>query len=355
MNRAPCAEWPRILNPAPGCAPPITALRRTERVLNLTPYPETGPVPSLSAALGSIAVAQATMAYVGTENELPAQVYAAAQTLRPTLIFGQLQHPTPLADIAFITGLREVCDPRCVIVQWNGDYRPDGSQVRWFVDLGRIIDCSLSAETQFQSNYAAVGVRHPGFFASAADERWSTITPPQGVDAPPIVLLASHGVVPGGYDTRYAAIASCAEWYGPEKFGLYGYGWSGNWCARPYLSPAQELGAYRDARAALSISVRNDVARLTSVRLFSMLYAGALAVVERFPDCEGMGLVDGENCMLWSGTDELHACLERALVLSADRSQEMRAAAKRLAREQHTWSVRMAELLAIIDAVRSSR
>ena len=353
MRRAPGADWPRILNPAPGCLPPLAPWRQDERVLHVALYPELDLVPALQHAVATISSAYARVDYMRAGDSLPDELYREAQRIRPTLVFAQLHHATSLVSSEVVGKLRELCDPRCVMVQWNGDFRPDGSQT-WFRDLGRFFDASLFPETQFQSMYAVTGVRHPGFFAAGVAETWADVMPPVSPGVPPVVLLASCWVIPGGYNSRTAAIAACQQWYGRGGFGLYGHNWFDTLCGHPYLSPAQELGAYRDAKAALSISVRNDVARCTSERLFRALYAGAVVVAERFPDCEGLGLEHGHNCLLWNGLEELHACLEQALGFDDAQGQVLRAAAKMLSHE-HTWSMRVRELLAIVDAVRSSR
>jgi hypothetical protein len=408
LNRAPSKDWPRLLTPAPGCFPPAAPLRRNERVLHLALYPGRELHAVLSVAFNTIAseyvqidhmqvsggtlqeqqqAAQRPTAVfsnardawnsihaqgatslapiisttcIPTEyhqaSKLPDAVCAAAATLKPTIVFMHMQTPSALDDGNVIAKLRSLCDPSCVIVQWDGDlhYSPSDWRRQWFINLGALIDASLTSETHHQAEYAAAGVKHPGFLEVGVPDHWEELTPPVAVGVPPVVLLASRWAFLDGYDSRDAAVSACGEWYGPTGFGVFGNYWDGNPCARPYLTPAQELGAYREAKAALCMSIRNDVTRYTSDRLLRALYAGAVVVAERFPDCEGLGLENGVNCLLWSGLNELNACLGTALAMGESEGHAMRAAAAALGRE-HTWCARVPELLAIIDAIREER
>ena len=355
MRRAPCPEWPTLLCPAVGCYPPASPQRKTERVLHAALYPTLDAIPALLDAFRTISTDVSQVDHVKEGPNLPDALYAAAAKIRPTIVFAQMQMPTALADASVVAKLRALCDPECVIVQWDGDLHdePRDPGRSWFVDLGRVIDASLTVETQYPAEYAALGVKHPGFLEVGVADGWADFSPPTSCGVPPVVLLAGRTYLKG-YVGRHAAVAACEQWYGPRGFGVYGNGWDQNPCARPHLSPGQELGAYRDAKVALSASIRNDVARYTSDRLFRALYAGAVLAVEEFPDCAGLGLEQGRNCMLWDGIGELHDCLEFALAMPDTQRTQMRDEAAKLGR-QNTWSARMVDLLAIVDAIREER
>ena len=408
MKRAPSKDWPRLLTPAPGCFPPVAPMRQTERVLHLALFPERNRFGSLPRALRSIAThyeevdhmrvdgpadqlgvdvarptalftdARAAWAYsqqqdaapfsapvvstnyrpreIMRNSRLPDEVCKAAARIKPTIVFAHMQTPSALDDGNVIARLRAQCDPSCVIVQFDGDqhWTPSDWRRQWYTNLGALIDASLTSECHFQAEYARMGVRHPGFLAVAVADGWDTFSPPEACGNPPIIMLASKWACLEGYGSRLNAVALCQDWYGPAGFAVYGNNWEGTPSARPYLTAAQELGAYRDAKAALSMSIRNDLTRYTSDRLFRCLYAGAVTLVERFPDCEGLGLEHGVNCLIWSGAKELYACCQAARNMPPEQSQPLRQAAKALGR-QHTWQCRMPELLAIVDAVRAER
>jgi glycosyltransferase involved in cell wall biosynthesis len=84
--------------------------------------------------------------------------------------------------------------------------------------------------------------------------------------------------------------------------------------------------------------------------------SGAVLAVRRFPDFEGLGLRDGENCVLWYTPAELAALLrdwtrpERA----TDRAA-IREAAAELAHRRFSWDVVTEELLAIVRDFRARR
>jgi hypothetical protein len=79
------------------------------------------------------------------------------------------------------------------------------------------------------------------------------------------------------------------------RFGVFGMNWQLNGSGHGAVQLAAEATVYSSARAALSISIDNNIARYTSDRLIRMLCSGSLCLVERFPDCEGLGLVDGAD------------------------------------------------------------
>jgi hypothetical protein len=408
LKRAPSQDWPRLLTPALGCFPPVAPLRQTERVLHLALYPERNQLDSLACAFKSISSAYAEVDHMRVDgplehqgqsvappaalftdaraaweysqqqgyapfsvpvvstvyrprdllkhSQLPDAVFRAAAAINPTLVFMHMQVPSALDNGNVIAKLRALCDPSCVIVQFDGDqhWAPSDWRRQWYTNLGALIDASLTAECHFQDEYATMGVKHPGFLAVGVPDGWDMSFPPEACGNPPLVLLASKWACLEGYESRLDAVTLCADWYGPSGFAVYGNNWGGVDCARPYLEAGQELGAYRDAKAALSVSIRNDITRYTSDRLLRALYAGAVTLVERFPDCEGLGLEHGVNCLLWSGKEELFACCELALRMPLEQSQPIREAAKALG-QLHTWQCRMPELLAMVDTVRAER
>jgi hypothetical protein len=360
VKRAVCAEWPRILNPAPGCFPPVSPLRQTERVLHVALRPEADSTRVLPRAFSRIASAYAAVDWQrldGTPDGLIRALEAEACRIRPTLVWMQMQAASSL-DREAIALLRRECDPSCVIMQWDGDlhFFPGHPQRRWFSDLGQLLDASLTCETHYQELYATeLGVKHPGFLEVGVDEK--VYKPyPDVAASPHVVFLGSfYPQFADGYAVRGAVVEMLAQKYGPQRFAVRGTGWGLNGCAHVPASPLEESFVYASVAAALSISIYNYVTRYTSDRLFRMLASGAVSLVERFPDCEGLGLVDGENCFLWSTWAELSARIDELLIdPNAPRWREMRTAAVELSK-YHTWDARMEELLALVDAIRSDR
>jgi len=370
-RRAACSEWPTILNPAPGCYPLAAEMRATERTLHLALKTPQEPQAALERALRSISSQYEQVDWCYAERQ-PGGIEKAAQSaaarLNPTLVFLQIQRANTLPG-AVIERLRAVCHPSCVIVQWDGDmhHTPRDPGRQWFIDLGRACDCNLTVETGYQKDYLAAGVRHPGYLEIGIDEQFYHPTEPTpGI--PPVVLLAAcypdlEQIAPGGYAGRVRVAAECEKAYGIDGFGVYGSGWGpdpqrnypGNVCRREFLNQPQEAGVYAAAAAALSLSIRCDLPRYTSDRLFRMLASGAVCLVENLPDYEGLGLVDGVNCLIFDEWDGLKSDLDEILLTrNSPRWSTMRQEAARLGLE-HTWAARMPELLACIDAVRAHR
>jgi hypothetical protein len=350
VKREACADWPRVLCPAPGCYPLASPRRTNERVLHLanSDHEET-----CSLGFDSIASKYRRIFWPGVaDGELVDVCCTAAQEIRPTIVFVNIQADDILCP-QDIDAIRACCDPSVVIVNWDGDqhFEPDSPAREWFVDLGKSCDASLVVNTEHPAVYARLGVRHPGFLeASATPSLYHPTTPALGI--PSIIFLGSgsHKV----HARRTDIIREVARVYGPDRFAAYGLGWNGMAWGHAILSPEELSPAYYSADASLSISARNDLPRYTSMRLFFMLCSGAVSVVESFPDSEGLGLVHGVNCLLWTGMEELRGCLRTALCMQEEERQAIRDAAVELGHD-HTDPARMLELLAIVDAVRANR
>jgi hypothetical protein len=354
--RRACADWPVIMCPAPGCLPLTATVRHDERVLHLANRHLDDTYDEVGRALRMLAGSDADYRQVRfmPDSYPDAEAFEAAVAIKPTVIF---MHPQCESVITpdVVEDLRPLCDSKCVIVQWTGDqhYEPADEGQRWFVELGRVCDASLVVNTKHPGEYAELGVKHPGFLEVGIDETlWCPAAPTP--DTPPIVCLANE-YPQFDYATRNHAFASIAAAF-PDRFAVYGTGWENQTAIpwRQYLRNEDVPGVYSAARASISSSIRSDLPRYTSNRLFYALGCGAVILVERFPDCEGLGLVDGHNCLLWRDEEELHDDLERILRTRPEDWLAMRAAARELG-VASSWAVRMGELQCIIDVIRSDR
>ena len=336
--------WPTILNPKWGCLPPAAEPRATERVLHL-PLPR---YPELATALRGIATD-----YLDVDRRAVRQVDLAAATcmaaaiIKPTLVFIELQgSPAPFSgrDIA---ALREYCDPSAAIVTWDAEaHAPPTPGCTWLDELGAACDANLTVTTEHAGFYAAHGISRPGYLLMGCDDQPGPAT--RGVE--PVVLVADYVPVQRRLNGMVQQIAKEMP-----TVGLYGAGWRKLGLQRyAALKPGAAPGIYAAARATIVIPNRSPLARYPGDKLLTALACGAVALIERFPDCEGLGLVDGVNCLLWRGWDGLQTAVARALRMGEDERLAMRAAAVALA-YQHTLAVRGQELLAIVDAVRCDR
>jgi hypothetical protein len=351
MKRAACKEWPRLLNPEAGCYPLIAEHRATERILHLALRNDFEKNPGVARAFKSIAeeYREVDWRYVAPEKRA-ALTLCAAREIRPTLVFLQLQDRGVFMP-GDIVKLRQACDPTVVICNWDGDqhYDPPSPQRQWFADLGRVCDASLVPNTRHPAIYAGMGVRHPGYLQVAIDPEIYRPAPPAPGVQPVVCLATCYG---NQLHQRRTAMLETVKAMFPGLLGLYGGTWGTD--GHPMLLQTQEAPVYAAARAALSISIRNDLPRYSSDRLFRMLASGAVCLVEAFPDCEGLGLLDGINCMLWSDLQQLEGLIRSVLDSPEERWLPMRQAAVELSVD-HTWVARFHELLAIVDAVRSDR
>ena len=357
MTRAASAHWPRVFTPEPGCRPPSVEPRRNERVLHVCLRVPGDPQAALARALKSLTQPDGywEVDWQAVKREGGAVVDSCvkiARQIRPTLIFIQAQTPHVLSAYDVDT-IRSHCAPDCVIVQWDGDqhYEPTDPKRAWFVDLGRACDASLICNTRYPLDYADMGVRC-GYLQIGVDaDIWRPTTPdPKG---PAVVLLASNYRHLQSYSRRVAAARMLSVRF-PSAFAAYGYGWEldGEVNGRPFVKHEAEAPIYSKSLAAVSISIRADLPRYTSDRLFRCLASGALTLVEAFPDMAGLGLRDGINCLSWSTLGELEALVKGIVEAPETRPHDdIRIRARDLAMT-HTWAARMGELAAIVEAIR---
>jgi hypothetical protein len=349
-----------LLVPAFGCLPParddIAAPK--ERVMHVALRDGREKQPGLARALRSVADGYAEVDWVACEQIGPEAVRSAmracAAMLRPTLVFLQIQRRSAITPDV-IAELRGLCDPDVVIVDWDGDqhHDADSPERAWFRELGAACDTSLVVNTAHPTVYANMSLRNPGYLQIGIDP---LLYHPHAIPTPgtpAVVMLASRYAGYSPYKRRQDIVDTLERRYGAGGFGVYGGGWTGP-SGHPMLNQDHEAGVYSAATSAISMSIRADLPRYTSDRLFRALASGAYVLVERFPDMAGLGLIDGVNCRAWSGWGEL----ENHLIQAEPRDHEytrIRHAAADLALALHTWDARMPELLWIVDAVRAMR
>lgn len=328
-----------------------------ERILHVALRTPFEGQPALAGALRSISAAYDEIDWQEEQKKGPLEhvLFSRAVRLRPTLIFMQLQCPNVVTP-GMVRALREVCAPGAVIVSWDGDLRqePDEPGRRWFIELGKAIDCSLISNTGqlgayraqgIQAEYLQIGV-DTDLYRPTGEDEWRAMGCPK---VPEIVLLASK--YQGTHSQRDALAKALFKRYG-KKFAVYGAGWKGVPYGRPMLKQAEESVIYSRAKVAISMSIRNDLAHYTSDRLFRALCSGALVATERFP---GISEVDFEQSRwYWSRPEELFQIIDETLKAPED-LQERRLAVSERSRALQSWKARMPELLRIVWEARERR
>jgi hypothetical protein len=285
--------------------------------------------------------------------KFPERLLEAAAMLRPTLVFAQIQ-TAGILTAGDVEMLRRA-SPGVVVCQWDGDHRhnhTDTPDRDWFRHLGKACDINACVCTRDVEEYAAQGVPGAAYLQIGVDA--DTWRPTFGAEnVPPIVMLAAFNKLPG-YVSRIEAVKRLSP---TGNFAVYGNGWQAVGfpaAHRPFLSHAQEAPVYSACKAAISASIRNDLPRYTSDRLLRCLASGALTLVEHFPDMEGLGLRDGENCAVWYDVDGLERLVADVLSRPNDEAWEhIRHEARELALT-HTWDSRMFELAHMVEAVRAA-
>ena len=148
------------------------------------------------------------------------------------------------------------------------------------------------------------------------------------------------------------------------RFGIFGAGWDKEkLCVAGRKGPCdcppieavpvtKSHEVYQKSWIGLSVSLDNQLENYTSDRLFRILGCGALLLAKRFPGADVLGLRHEENCLLFETADEAVA-LAKEWIASPERVQEVAAAGAKLARENHTWLIRLIEMQALIEIIRS--
>lgn len=343
--------WPRVLVPATGAAPPARPVVAQERTLHVALQTAFEPQTALHDALRELSTEYVSVSWPQLGDRAQSHILDAARSIQPTFVFMQLQNPKAM-DVATLRELRSLA-PDAVIVNWDGDqhFEPDDPERAWFVQLGMICDASLVTNTEHPERYAELGVRHPGYLQIGVSPGYAPT--PSTVDVPAIAFLGSGYNSNPAYARRRGIVAALAVDF-PNDFCAYGGHWQAPIPCQPTLRQHKEPIVYTAARCAISMSIRDDLERYSSDRLFRALGSGAVTLVEYFPGADALGLQHERNCYFWSNYGELFSLIHMILSRPDQDFAGMRKAAAALVHELHTWHARMPELVAIIEAVRAA-
>lgn len=354
-------------------------------------------------------------------SERQERIALAASVLRPTLVFMQLQTANAV-DVETVRRIRELADPSCVIATWCGDIASENSpwNVNWQAALGRVVDLTLHSSMSHVRALRAAGVHNAGYLQIGYDEEQyrpyhdNMVVDPDSADRGRVLMPFDHDVAFLGSrygsdvfsqsmrrhdaELRDEVVAKMREAFG-DRFGLFGNGWNAtrNATCRRCGKPEREFGltsnecqdavgtwgvhdvgslpvcswplarsheVYWRSRIGLNISLANTLDCYTSDRLFRIMGCGSLLLTKRFPGMSVLGLVDGENCLVFENAAMAAPLAQAALGLAGMDSKwgigpedatRIAAAGAALARERHTWNARMLELQCYVDAVRGAR
>ncbi len=321
-------------------------------------------------------------------EERQEKILDAAKRLKPTLVFMQLQTPGAM-DVATVKKLREI-SPGAVIATWNGDIASENApwNTEWQVAFGRVVDLTMHSSMTHVRALRAAGVSNACYLQIGVDERQYHV--PEDSDIVGMKAISDMQTFDVSFlGSRYKddAFSSTYNWkngnpahdstlrdevvdkmreaFG-DKFGLFGSGWGADSKVVP-VTESHEV--YWRSKIGLSVSLDNKLEMYSSDRLHKILGCGALLLVKRFPGMKVFGLDEDYNCLAFDTAEEAvykakfavdtpiassDGILPRSGLARGDREQIAEAGAA-LARNHHTWSVRMKELQPYLDAVRSVR
>lgn len=341
-------DWMTEFDPKPG-ALPRRVEPRAERVLHVhLKTPQDAQV-SRCEALKSLGPYKAISWRDIPHDDLQRHMYGLTKTHQPTLVFMQLQ-TGGVVDIQTLKDMRRAGPDDMKIVSWCGDIGrpPDWSDrlapycdLMCFSSMNQVHD--QRARGHVNAAYLQIGYDEGIFYESRTSKRKrGVVFFGQNYNNSAWTYLERHDA-----QLRRDTLATLGELGVP--CWVYGQGWGTH---RPTIAPTKTGNMYRDVELALSISLVSHYERYTSDRLFRAMACGTPTLVKRFADCDGLGLSDEENCLLWDTIPELvekvYEYTGRDFLL-----RPIGAAGAELVRTHHTWPVRMRELAYYLELLRS--
>lgn len=375
----------RLLDPVEGQFPKRAEKLSEERVLYVSMATTADPQAGLDRALrkfGPVEEVKWYQEYGSDPVARKAAILAAAQKIKPSLCFMQLQTPNAVG-VDTVREIREI-SPGCIVTTWSGDVADCNSpwSMGWQVALGRACDLTLHASFSHVHVLRSLGLHNaaylqigfdPGQYQPCIFVKCSKCGVETLKHAPCKQCLSSvhfHKDLEKEYDvcflgSRYAndAFSNSLKWHDAylrndtveamqklfgERFGLFGRGWGGKEKSVP-LHEAHTV--YQNSKIGLNVSLANYMESYSSDRLHRILGCGALLLTKRFPLMSTWGLRESINCLGWDTPGE---CVKAAkdILEQPEKLVEIANAGAILARDHLSWDVRMLELSTLVAAVR---
>lgn len=265
-------------------------------------------------------------------------VFDLANAFDPDLIITQIQSVDIKLNAETIRELRHE-HPGAKFVNWNGDYHPEHLYSPDYIALLKQFDLNGFCTTAIQDRYEAEGVRW--FYWQIGCEE-TNVASDKFTPCYDLLFLAN-----GYSDDRKHLVDILRR----QRFttGLYGI-WPPEYGSRGNNLYDFDGGArlYQASKLALSDSQWPDVNGYCSNRLFQAMEAGACLLQQRFAGMEELlGLVDGENIVVWDKAEDLLDRIDYYLHHDEERRTIARNA-REFMRAHHSFDVRVQELLAYV-------
>jgi len=273
------------------------------------------------------------------KDAMLAELENICRTVEPTLVLCQCHGPDPIGP-GEVGRLRNAA-PGAKFVNWNGDYWPDNLLSDGGLALARSFDLQLTVNRSVLEEYQGRGVEA---------DYWQIGWEPDGLcgegrNSPSVDLVFlgnGYSKERGGFVRRLRNLAGLS-------LELWGNGWPDGWAVGQCVYDFKTAcAAYRKARFSLGDSQWPE-SGFVSNRVMQALAAGGSALChEWFRGMDELGLVDGQNCIIWRSFEELVEQLNYYLAHEEER-HEIAEAGQRLALERHSFDARVEELFGMLE------
>lgn len=269
------------------------------------------------------------------------------ELFQPDMLLTQL-HEARLVTPDMLAALR-AHHPRLVIVNWNGDYWPDGLTSAPMIDLLRQVDLQLVVNAQVLEAYKTHHI--PAAYWQIGYE--DVTEPLPEMDAHEVVFLGN--CYSEARKQLGEVIMSCADH--DCYIGLYGNDWPGSSRNTTY-NFAAGAALYRNAKLSIGDNQFPDAYGFVSNRIFQALAAGgALLLHQHVPGLKELtGLAGGVHFIEWKELDELKALIQ--FWLKPEQEADRRKIADygtRYVRQFHSFDARVRELFVEPGLIKQAR
>ncbi len=274
------------------------------------------------------------------KGQMMAEMYQICQRFRPTIVLAQL-HNADIINAGDINNLRGRCANDTKFANWNGDFWPGQLLREDGLALARSFDLATVVNRDVVKDHQSKGIN---------TQYWQIGWEPEGRGYEPeiyhdVVFLAS------GYSEARQRLGKFLGEQGDFTFGLYGNGWPAGKAKGENLYNFREAcKIYRGAKLAIGDSQWPE-SGFVSNRIMQILAAGNCVLCHQwFKDYEQLGLVNGENCIIWEDLEDLAKKLDHWLVNeNGDTLRVIARKGERLAINSHSFDSRVVELWQMLN------
>lgn len=232
------------------------------------------------------------------------------------------------------------------IVHYYGDFWHEVKS--WVADIGQYADWTLLChqDAELIERHKAVGCQHVGFWQTGIDP---TVYRPRDVPVQDYDIVFLGRPIQNTGTERAALLRVLAH------LGLNVHVFSGNWKSIKGLHGIRCHGftdgdgfAWACSRAKIALSINANVTMYTSWRrVFSTMASGAFLLIKHFPGIDT--IFTNRKHLVWFG-DKAEAIKEtRYYIEHEDERHEIAAHGCELVKQNHTWNIRVSEILNLLE------